>query len=70
MKTKKGRRKAAPMIKRKGNIKMKKHIEYITVDKWGTVHVAFNTKEEAERALSWFPAEMEPHVEERTVWGG
>lgn len=48
---------------------MKRIIEYIIVDKWGAVHADFDTKEEAERALSWFPPEMEVFVEERKRWG-
>lgn len=48
---------------------MKKRIEYIIIDKWGAVHHAFDTVEEAERALNWFPADMEVSVEQREVWG-
>lgn len=48
---------------------MKKRIEYIIVDKWGAVHHAFDTMEEANRALSWFPTDMEVFVEKRTIWG-
>jgi hypothetical protein len=61
--------KSETATKRKGIKKMKKCIEYIIVDKWGAVHHAFNTIEEAKRALSWFPADMEVFVEKRERWG-